>query len=315
MLTVRRIVVLTALAAALFWLLDAMLDAWAFGEGSLATQLLRPDPHELYVRLLAIAFMGLAGAAWSRQARRALDVRRNLATSEANYRALVEASPDSVVVHAAGRPLFANRRALEFFGAADFATLGRESLATLVHVDDRDLVGERMRQLAAGEGEVKPVELRLRRQDGGFAYTLAQSAPIRYGERDCVLTVFRDISADVETRRDLVASRERLSLAIEAAQDGVWDWDIASGRMVYSRSWAAMLGLDLDDVPPDQSTWEKLLHPDDRARTSALLQAHLRGELPIYETEARLRHARGHHIWVLDRGRWSNATPPAARCA
>ena len=64
-----------------------------------------------------------------------------------------------------------------------------------------------------------------------------------------------------------------------------------------------MLGLDLEDVPPDQSTWEKLLHPDDQARTSALLQAHLRGELPVYETEVRLRHARGHYIWVLDRGK------------
>ncbi|MBE0564566.1 MAG: PAS domain-containing protein, partial [Krumholzibacteria bacterium] len=137
----------------------------------------------------------------------------------------------------------------------------------------------------------------------GVADVLARSAPVRFRGRDAVMTVFRDITADVETRRDLMADRERLSLALDAAQDGVWDWDLPSGRMVYSRSWAAMLGLEPQDVPPDQSTWDRLIHPDDAPRARSLLAAHLRGDVPVYETEVRLRHARGHYIWVLDRGK------------
>ncbi len=308
MLTVRKILAVTCGAVALFWLGDAMMRAWAFGEGGFLRQVLQPGPEALYLRLLAAALLGIAGAAWSAQAHRVLVERTDLQAREANYRALVEAYPDCVVVHARGRPLFANGRALEFLGCADLAGLGGEPLSARIHPGDRE---------AALRGGRAPAEVRLRRGDGSYADTVVQSAPVRFGNRDGVLTVFRDITDDVRTRRDLMDSRERLSLALEAAQDGVWDWDVPTGRMIYSRSWATMLGLDLDDLAPDQSTWERLIHPDDRTRAMALLQAHLRGDVPVYETEVRLRHARGHYIWVLDRGKVvaRNAAGEALRIA
>ncbi|MFN2371861.1 MAG: PAS domain-containing protein, partial [Candidatus Krumholzibacteriia bacterium] len=219
-----------------------------------------------------------------------------------NYHALVEASPNCVVVHADRQPLFANGRALAFFGREDITQLDRDAAWGLIHPDERPAVAARLASLAAG-APTTPVEVRMRRSDGGYASVLTQSTLVRFRDRDAVMTVFRDITADVETRRDLMASRERLSLALEAAQDGVWDWDVPNGRMVYSRSWAAMLGLELEEIAPDPSTWDRLIHPQDAPRARALLAAHLRGEAPVYETEVRLRHARGHWIWVLDRGK------------
>jgi len=105
------------------------------------------------------------------------------------------------------------------------------------------------------------------------------------------------------TRKELLDSRERLQLALEATQDGVWDWDIPSGQMIYNDTWAKMLGIELADLKTDESTWLSLIHPEDHARSNALFQAHLRGDLPQYESEVRLRHKKGHYIWVLDRGR------------
>ncbi len=311
MITSRRILTVTAAAGILLWLADAVVDALVFGEGTVAQQILRPDGHEIYVRVLALAFLAIAGLAWSAEARRAAEQRRDLAAREADYRALVDGAPDCVMANVGGRIIFANQQALDFLGYRDLAAFGDISIFALIHPEDRDFAMERQRQLHR-LGIVAPTEMRVRRADGVYATVLVQGAPLTFGGRKAIMSVFRDITADVETRRDLLASRERLSLALEAAQDGVWDWDIPSGRMVYSRSWAAMLGLDLEDVPPDQSTWATLIHPDDRIRAGSLLQAHLRGEVPVFETEVRLRHARGHYLWVLDRGKVVERDPDGA---
>ena len=117
------------------------------------------------------------------------------------------------------------------------------------------------------------------------------------------MTFFRETNDLVEARKELIESRERLRLALEAAQDGVWDWDVPSGRMVYNRSWAKMLGLELSEVEPHITTWRSLIHPEDLDDAEERLWAHLNGESEFYETEVRLRHKQGHYVWVLDRGR------------
>ncbi|HPF71644.1 MAG TPA: PAS domain S-box protein, partial [Candidatus Krumholzibacteria bacterium] len=303
MLNARRIWIMTGLAIAAVWLIDAAVDALIFGKESLAEQLSAPDGHELYIRLLASSFVALTGVVWGFHARRLETTRNRLAASEANAAALVAAFPDCVVVHRGGRPLFANEAALAFLGRTDLPGLALLGVDDVIHPDDRADVLSYLASLRSGANDFVPREMRMRRGDGVYATAMVRSRLLRYEGSPAILTVFRDITAEVETRRDLVVSRERLSLALEAAQDGVWDWDIPSGRMVYSRSWATMLGLQLEDVTPDQKTWESLIHPDDHRRAMALLHAHLQGEVPIYETEVRLRHARGHYIWVLDRGK------------
>ncbi|MEB3323338.1 MAG: PAS domain S-box protein, partial [Synechococcaceae cyanobacterium] len=226
MLTPRRIIVLSVLLAGGFWLAGAALDAWVFLEGSYSHELLHPDLQSTCLRSLAILVILATGLAWSRHGRQNEAVRQDLAATASNYRRLVDATPDCVMVHAGDRPLFANRRALEFLGFPDLAALGNQSVEDLVHPDDRPVVAARLRSLGEAAAEDEPVEVRVRRRGGETADVLAHGTPIRYDGRDAVLTVFRDITAEVETRRELEASRERLSLALEAARDGVWDWDI-----------------------------------------------------------------------------------------
>jgi diguanylate cyclase (GGDEF)-like protein/PAS domain S-box-containing protein len=100
----------------------------------------------------------------------------------------------------------------------------------------------------------------------------------------------------------------RWRYALESADDGLWDWDLASGRVYYSRAWRAMLGLS--DTTPGDSREEFLsrLHPDDRAAVDAGVHRQLRGRNEPFQIEYRLRHADGRWIWVLSRGRvvsWS----------
>ena len=118
--------------------------------------------------------------------------------------------------------------------------------------------------------------------------------------REIQVTV-RDITERKRREALLHESEERLRLAFAGAQEGVWDWNVETGDVVYSPRWKQMLGYADDEIEPHVSTWEQLLHPDDRARAEALNDAVERGQ-PTYEGEFQLRHKDGHYITVLTRG-------------
>ncbi len=104
-------------------------------------------------------------------------------------------------------------------------------------------------------------------------------------------------------RARLMASEQRLQLAIEGAELGTWEWELATGRATFSERWAAMLGFRLEDVEPHVRSWEDLVHPEDAPGVSAAICAHLAGETPVYESEHRMRRHDGSTIWVLDKGK------------
>ena len=65
---------------------------------------------------------------------------------------------------------------------------------------------------------------------------------------------------------DLVALCERNALLLEAADEGLFDWDVATGEVWYSPRWQTMLGYAPGEVAPVIDSWWALLHPDDRRR-------------------------------------------------
>src|SRR5205085_6372941 len=71
--------------------------------------------------------------------------------------------------------------------------------------------------------------------------------------------------------------------------------------VVYSRRWKDTLGYVDDELEPNVSAWERLVHPDDRSRADRAAESLADGQ-PTYEGEFRLRHRDGHYIHVLSRG-------------
>ena len=61
-------------------------------------------------------------------------------------------------------------------------------------------------------------------------------------------------------------SEERYSLAVNGANDGVWDWDLKADEIFYSPRWKAMLGYKEKDVGPSPDEWFSRVHPDDVER-------------------------------------------------
>jgi diguanylate cyclase (GGDEF)-like protein/PAS domain S-box-containing protein len=100
----------------------------------------------------------------------------------------------------------------------------------------------------------------------------------------------------------LRASQERYALAVEGANDGIWDRDLVTGEVYFSPRWRAMLGHGPDEIADDPQEWQDRMHPDDIAAMRWSLEAHMRGEVDHFESEHRMRHSDGEYRWFLTRG-------------
>lgn len=112
--------------------------------------------------------------------------------------------------------------------------------------------------------------------------------------------------ADIRQRKkaaaSLAESEARWKFALEGAGAGVWDWDMSSGEVQYSRRWKEMLGYAEPEIGNRPDEWHKRVHPDDITRVMADLQAHLDQKSSSYVSEYRIQAKDGSWKWFLDRG-------------
>jgi len=89
---------------------------------------------------------------------------------------------------------------------------------------------------------------------------------------------------------------------LSGAALGAWDYNIQTGETVFDQRWVEMLGFSLEEIEPLFSTWEGLIHPEDKTRVIAKWSAHRKGRTPLFEAEYRLRTKSGQWKWILARG-------------
>ncbi len=100
----------------------------------------------------------------------------------------------------------------------------------------------------------------------------------------------------------LSRSEERYALAVRAANDGIWDWDLAADRIYFSPRWHEILGRPEHSDEDGPGVWFDLVHADDLLRLRAAIDAHLAGQTPHLLSQHRMRHSDGSWRWVLTRG-------------
>lgn len=119
----------------------------------------------------------------------------------------------------------------------------------------------------------------------------------------------RSIRSEVHARHVLSEENQRLELVLDSSRLGLWDWDMRTDTLVCDERWAEILGFQLHDLAPlSIDTEDRLIHPDDRPASDGLFEEHVKGRVPFFDVELRMRHRDGHWVWVHDRGRiveWS----------
>jgi len=180
-----------------------------------------------------------------------------------------------------------------------------ETFASRAHPDDLDRAERELDRLLAGEIDLYQVDIRMRTADGDWNWVRAIGKVAEYdgSEPVRVVGIHVDIDDKKARERELQSAKERLELAVEGAELGVWDWNIQSGSVAFDGHWADMLGYSLEELDPDQETWEDLIHPDDVERAWAALEGHFDGETEYYHCDHRLRTADGDWKWIRDIGK------------
>jgi PAS domain S-box-containing protein len=116
------------------------------------------------------------------------------------------------------------------------------------------------------------------------------------------------------SQQALRQSEERYALAMEGANEGHWDWDIASDRLFLSPKMKLLEGQSTEADTTTRTAWRELtvIHPDDTRGVETALREHLEGRTPRYECEYRARQPNGEWCWLQIRGRClrdANGTP------
>ena len=136
-------------------------------------------------------------------------------------------------------------------------------------------------------------------QAAGFARRVAEVEARAREQRDAAAqSELARARAETEAR----ALDERYQLALRGCQDGLWEWDLGSGRVFLSPRWKGMLGFESHEIADDKAGWLGRVHPDDRAALEAALDRHVGGAEGSFDHEMRLVHKDGSLRNVLSRG-------------
>jgi PAS domain S-box-containing protein len=116
-----------------------------------------------------------------------------------------------------------------------------------------------------------------------------------------------------EATVQLAASEERLRLALDAANEGLWDWNLRTDLAYLSPRYYEMIGYSPGEVTPNLEFFESLIHPEDREYMIGSVTAHIQGAIPESVIEYRMYTRTGELRWILGQGKiveWDDAGIP-----
>ncbi len=197
--------------------------------------------------------------------------------------------------------------------------LFNRAAATFTNRDPADVIGKNADDVF---GPVLGRKLRQRELEvltTGVATTLEEIIPANGQERTFLTTrsahrdedgkiigligIARNITAMKQAEAALRDSEARWQFAVDSAGDGIWDWNVSTGAVFYSRHCKANLGYADDELGDSIKHWTDTVHPSDLPATWQGIQDHLQGKTADFVAEQRMRTRMGSWRWILVRGK------------
>ncbi len=212
--------------------------------------------------------------------------------SESRYRMLIENSPDTVFLQSEGYFIYLNSAGVKLFGASCPEDLLGTRVIDRVHPDTRPLVRERMRMLMEERRPVGVAQETYLRLDGTPVSVEVLATPFSYYERPAAQVIVRDVTERKQMVSELQSVKQRLELAIDSGQLGIWDWDIEKDEMVWNDRMLELYGLTRGQLTGTGRDWRQNIHTDDVQRAVAAIESAISDGLD-YEVEFRTLHLGG----------------------
>jgi PAS domain S-box-containing protein len=177
------------------------------------------------------------------------------------------------------------------------------SWTSVTHPEDVELSTSALRSLERGEGRALRIRKRYLTQDGRVIWADLSLAGFEDAAgRWLTLAFVQDVTEAVWAADAARSSAERLNLILELASDGVWEWDLETGRLYVSPGWRAVTGWPADAPSPDAVAWQAMLHAEDAETLAQKFARLMAGELKTFSSEYRIQGEFGVR-YVQDQGR------------
>jgi PAS domain S-box-containing protein len=236
--------------------------------------------------------------------------------SERRLAAVINHSPTGLfLADEDGANTFVNAKWCELTGMSAELAAGY-GWSTAVHPDDRESVLQEW-QRCSRSGEDFQLEYRYLKPDGSTTWVVGRAVALRNEEgnltqllgsvtdithvKQAEQLLAEDIAERKVVEEQLRRSEERFELAVSGSNDVVMDWNVLTDEVYFSPRLAELLGYEVTEMQPNKQWLFRLLHPQDRRRTQATLDEHLKSDLP-YVIEHRVRTKSGEFRWFNSRG-------------
>ena len=249
-----------------------------------------------------LAGIGLKNLEEQRARKTILQTRETLIDSEEKFRTLFENSPVGISITNIDGSLTTNQAFSDIVGFS-VEELNIKTWAEITHPDDRAISEQGVKILTGGHQNKLRFEKRYIHKNGQVIWVDLSMYLQKdlHGNPKYYISVINDITQRKKAEEEVQHNAERLALILEQTSGGVWDWNIQTGKAVFSPRYARMLGYEPEEFARSYEQWGVIVHPDDIERVKKEHEDHFAG-IKEFSIEFRMKEKSGGWHWIHSRG-------------
>ncbi len=230
-----------------------------------------------------------------------------LKSSEEKFRSIFEYTNIGIALaDTSGKIIDANNEFYRMLKYRPDEVIGK-SFIDITHPDDADSELDKANGLLEGKEKSYRFEKRYIDKFGNVVWVdLSVTGRLNNeGKIDAFIGMVKDISEQVQNRESIREYAQKLELALQSADEGMWEWHLDTKKIFLDDGALAMLDYKPDEIPDDVSFILNMIHPDEKQGILEISTQYLQGSLEKYDVEFRLRCKDGSYKWIWSVGKIS----------